>query len=62
MTQDIFEKEAEKFMKDVRLPFDRKRQAILANVLATYSLLGAADQNVSNEAKKRVQRLVDEKS
>jgi len=59
MENDRFYREAEKFFEDMKLPYDRKKMFLLANMLSDYALQGAVDKEVVNDAMQRIQKLKD---
>lgn len=57
MQDDRFYKEAEKFFADMKLPYDKKKIFLLANMFADYTLQGAVNEQINMDALDRIKKL-----
>lgn len=57
MEDDRFYKDAEKFFTDMKLPYDRKKMFLLANMFADYTLQGAVNEQINVDALTRIKKL-----
>jgi len=57
MEDDRFYKDAAKFFTDMKLPYDRKKMFLLANMFADYTLQGAVNEQINVDALTRIKKL-----